>query len=876
MFLMAMQTKITVNFDVFFRKISSHYGMSRKWPIGILIALTAMAISCQKYEVIDPVSSESCITDFEYFQRRIWGPVLQAKGCFGCHSENGVARSAGVQWSLSQNNAESDFATLRGVAVRTTSGQSILRVKVTAPKTGATITHGGGNFFPDSTGADAALLSDLDEFINRSVTPTQCEARPVAYNILYGVQEYDYAQTLRRAKIALTGKVPTLDEETRVIEGGLTGMKEVLSEIMNQEDFYNRLREIFNDVFHTDNYLYDPDLNRFNQAYQVLNEDLYPNREWFAGFAASGYDVSISSTPGVINDCPAWVDESTVTDKLGCLRRKLRDYTNYGIAREPIEIMIHVVKNNLPFNQILTTPFTLVSPYSARAYGLDTTDSRIFKDSGLLENYNSNNFFSVQLQQDELNENAAGFEKKQPLVKISIPHAGILTTPVFLARYPTSGNNVNRHRSNFFFLFFLDTNILTLAQQLDAFGDEENNPTLTNPTCAVCHTVMDPVAGLFKNYRRGNYYIHESWYHDANWVRVGNFTFTQMRVPGTSEDNSLPAGRSRDALRWLGEQTGQDPRFARSVVKMIFKALTGRSPMGRPSDVDRPPGSTDEEWSTIFTRFNQVYALQNRDMQKFEADFIESGYNLKTLIQNIILSTYFRANNASSNVSGDVRLRDIGVNRLLSPEQLNRKINSVVGFSWNPGWGSDYLMNRYRFLYGGIDSRDILDRPEQPSGLMTNIQERMAIEVACRAVVDDFTLLEHTRRKLLPLVEPTYIPDLNGTQYPEARAKIKQNIKYLHRVILGEYLPDEDPELERTYQLFYLTLREARGEIEGAGWAAADSNGTTDHSDLKCTRNYGTSVPEGRRSITSDTTFAIRAWQAVVTYLLSDYRFVYE
>lgn len=832
---------------------------------------------CQKYDVTNVGPSGNCTTDEEFFQRKIWGPVLQAKGCFGCHSSNGVAQSQGVKWSLSQDNANLDFAALKGVAQRSIDGQPLLRKKVVAAKDGVPISHGGGNFFPNATGDDAVLLDDLDEFINRSRNPTACSKDVVAYKVLYMVNEYDYARTLRRAKIALTGKIPTKGEETQVIEKGRVGFLSVLDSIMKTDEFYDRLRELFNDVIHTDNYLYDPNLNRYFDAYGQLNENLYPSRDWFLGFNATSYDASISATAGLIKNCPFGVDESTRPDKLGCLRRRLRDYTNFGIAREPIEIMVDVVKNEQPFHKILTVPYTLVNAFSARAYGLSLEDKRVFPDSALIEQYDEKKFFRVQLYQDELDPIAFRFEKKQPIRKIAIPHSGLLTTQVFLARYPTSRNNVNRHRSNFYFLFFLDTNILTLAQQLDAFGDQEDNPTLTNPTCAVCHTVMDPVAGLFKNYRRGNYYVHESWFHDKDWVRGGNFRYTEMRPPGMSEENTLPVSRSGDSLRWLGEQTGKDPRFVKAIVKMMFFALIGREPMKRPSNVDRPPNISNTDWESMFQKLNQAYLLQDRNIQEFEKSFVESNYNLKSLIKDIILSPYFRASNARNFVSNDVRLRDIGINRMLSPEQLNRKISSVMGFSWNPGWGADYLMNRYRFLYGGIDSRNVLNRPEQPSGIMVNIQNRMANQMACKAVVLDFTFLDHSRRNLLPLVETTYVPDKDGVEYPQAKKKIKDNIKYLHKLILGEYLPDDDPELERTYQLFYLTLREARGTISGMpGWAANDQNNTKDNSDLKCMKYFGANIPQGRVSISKDPNFTIRAWQAVVAYLLSDYRFVYE
>ena len=82
------------------------------------------------------------------------------------------------------------------------------------------------------------------------------------------------------------------------------------------------------------------------------------------------------------------------------------------------------------------------------------------------------------------------------------PHAGILNTPVFLARYPSTSTNRNRARARWTFKHFLGLDIEKSASRTTdpvALADT-NNPTLNNPKCTVCHSVMDPVAGAFQNY----------------------------------------------------------------------------------------------------------------------------------------------------------------------------------------------------------------------------------------------------------------------------------------------------------------------------------------------------------------------------------------
>lgn len=88
------------------------------------------------------------------------------------------------------------------------------------------------------------------------------------------------------------------------------------------------------------------------------------------------------------------------------------------------------------------------------------------------------------------------------------PHAGILNTTAFLTRYPTTATNRNRARSRWTHYHFLGTDIEQSAPRTtdpDALADT-NNPTLYNPNCTVCHTVMDPVAGTFQNWDERGFY----------------------------------------------------------------------------------------------------------------------------------------------------------------------------------------------------------------------------------------------------------------------------------------------------------------------------------------------------------------------------------
>ena len=90
------------------------------------------------------------------------------------------------------------------------------------------------------------------------------------------------------------------------------------------------------------------------------------------------------------------------------------------------------------------------------------------------------------------------------------PHAGILNTTAFLYRYPTTATNRNRARSRWTYYHFLGLDIEKSASRTTdpvALADT-NNPTMHNPACTVCHSVLDPVAGAFQNYgNEGKYKV---------------------------------------------------------------------------------------------------------------------------------------------------------------------------------------------------------------------------------------------------------------------------------------------------------------------------------------------------------------------------------
>ena len=111
-------------------------------------------------------------------------------------------------------------------------------------------------------------------------------------------------------------------------------------------------------------------------------------------------------------------------------------------------------------------------------------------------------------------------------LRVNYPHAGVLNTPSFLFRYPTTATNRNRARARWTYYHFLDVDIESSASRtMDPVAlADTNNPTMHNPSCTVCHTIMDPVAGAFQDYGDDGFYRNQ-W---GEWILFMSSTRTTL------------------------------------------------------------------------------------------------------------------------------------------------------------------------------------------------------------------------------------------------------------------------------------------------------------------------------------------------------------
>ena len=90
---------------------------------------------------------------------------------------------------------------------------------------------------------------------------------------------------------------------------------------------------------------------------------------------------------------------------------------------------------------------------------------------------------------------------------------------------------------------------------------DENNPTLNNPNCVVCHDILDPVAGAFQNYGDDGFYRDKTYGYNSlpysykrdpvNGYQTGETWYNDMLAPGFG---NLLAPNPNNSLKCLAHE----------------------------------------------------------------------------------------------------------------------------------------------------------------------------------------------------------------------------------------------------------------------------------------------------------------------------------
>ncbi len=737
------------------------------------------------------------------FVESVSSTIIQTK-CIVCHFSGGVATTSGLilQQSLQADYQLNNYNTLIDYIANTPNGAERLLAKPQG------FDNHGGNVQLIAGGSDFDLFS---AFVSSAIADIEAKAGGITVTvsaIFADVMPANNAEILRRAALLLAGRLPTDAEIAAVSEGDETTLRNTLRGLMEGEGFSQFLLESANDRFLTEAFS--------GSMFQIVNRKYYPN--------SAKYFQNIS------------------------LRQRARLIAN-ALAEEPLRLLEYVVTQDRPYTEIVTADYTMMNPYSGEIYNsslvFDDPDNYDDWKPGQITDYFRCSLCS-QINPDIIYD-----------IPTDYPHAGILNSPAFLSRYPSTETNRNRARARWAYYFFLGVDIEAISERTtdqEALQDL-NNPTLNNPNCVVCHDILDPVAGAFQNYNDDGFYRSQpggndslpfSYKRDRNGgYQIGDTWYSDMLQPGFATAIAPDASNS---LQWLGQQFVADNRFGVGTVNFWYPAIMGRESYSEPENPE------DTDYQSKLAAYSAEQAMIKATAAAFAAGSAGNGpFNLKDLLIDLILSQQFAASAVTTQKEGQaVQLFDVGAGRLLTPEQLNRKLQDVTGFAWNYG-NTSALSEVYGLIYGGIDSLGITERATELTTLMSTVVTAMANEASCSIVNNDFSKPQNQRR-LFPFVELTSVPE-------SAADAIKTNLSFLHQQFLGESLSADSAEVNATYELF----KAVRNSRLAAGKGSAVSS-TAEVCILENIEN----------PITTDSHQTLRSWAAVVNYLMRDYRFIFE
>ena len=679
----------------------------------------------------------------EFFLKHISGPVVQAK-CVNCHVEGGVSGHTRLvfQPSSTPDHGAKNLAAIRKLLSTVEDGAERILNKIQG------VGHGGGVQVAAGS-ADFANMERLLELLGYGDGPGTDLTPETLFDT---VTMASPGKTLRRAALIFGGKIPTREEREAVDNGTEKDLRAAIRGLMTGRGFHEFLIRSSNDRLLTD------------RDVAVIGGPRFvglANLRWMKGMAAleKGYN-DIHEDP----EFDSWWFS-----------------VNYGFLRAPLELIAYVVENDLSYTEVLTADYIMANPMASEAYGAatqfeDVEDPLEFRPSEIVSYYRDD---ESKVTEYDL---AIGDRVLDPgNLWTDYPHAGILNTTVFLKRYPTTPTNRNRARSRWTYYHFLGLDIEKSASRTTdpvALADTDN-PTMNNPACTVCHRVMDPVAGAFQNYGEEGEYRDEWGGMDSldefyKYPPDGSYTpyqhgdswYRDMREPGFDGEVAPNADNS---LQWLAERIVADDRFAEATVKFWWPAILG-------VEVAEPPEDrNDSDFEAMLLASNAQSAEVERLAKAFRVG-IAGGkpYNLKDLLAEIVLSPWFRAESiADDDPVRAAALQNAGVERLLTPEELIWKTQTITGYGWGRHYTSIGTVNRmtdrysgYGLAYGGIDSDAVTERADEMTTVMAAVAQSHAAEVSCPIVHREFLLWPDEKRHLFGGIDESVTPVMDAASPP--------------------------------------------------------------------------------------------------------------
>lgn len=685
----------------------------------------------------DSTPDEISLQASERFDAELENAVVQTK-CILCHAEGGLARNSALQFQRT-NTASSlnNFAALSAYIKE--KGAALLLSKVSGGEGhagGMQLERGSESF--KALEAIAAAINTLDNPTYYSFGGSSDDASARQASFLTEVILEPRQQTLRRATLLLQGRLPTSQESDAVVSDAT--LRQALRNLMQGPEFRDFVVKATNDRLLINGSMFGP-IDEGPANFLTLHNFAYENRE---------------------------------TPLLNNLKGRL-DRAAYRVAGE---LVAYVVENGRPYTEILTADYTMVNPQLNEMLGGDAVfssmdDERAFKPARIVGYYPDP---SLKRLESESNQQAPYEAIGDPVT--NYPHAGILTDLGFLNRYPTTATNRNRARARWVFYHFLDIDIEKSSQRPtdEAALKDQNNPTMNNPNCTVCHAILDPVAGAFQNWGIDNLYRSngndtlDGFYKYPNegnsLYRDGDLWYRDMRMPALFDEKIT----ERDStLAELAELIVEEDGFYTAAPKFWWSAIFGE-PM-----IERPAVESDQGYAEKYA----AYSAQQSAVDGF-ASTLRRSLDGKEMLTEMLMSAWFSGEqSASTQFSGAHSLSYLGGKQLLDPEQLSKKTRALTGVAWRTRltpqnfvhWPSENI----GVLLGGIDGSSVTERAVELTPLLATLTLTHAAETSCLATIREFELpvndrllFKYVNESTSPeslISEPIVVPSSSQTDY---------------------------------------------------------------------------------------------------------------
>ena len=460
---------------------------------------------------VGPPQAQGDETAEAVFRDQISGPIVQSR-CVNCHVLGGLSGHTRLVFVRRASEVDHLALNLRAfenflAAVEDEGGGMHVLNKIQG------VSHGGGVQVPLGS-ADFANMQRFLGLLGEQVATAALTPETLFDTVVLASDR----RTLRRAALIFAGRLPTEAEYAAVEDGDEAALRATVRGLMEEPQFHEFLIRGSNDRLLTD---------------QIAGRILDDTDPYLVDFANEAY--------GRKKVMHANGDERSRRDFYLWL-----DSVEYGARRAPLELIAYVAQNDLPYTEILTADYIMANPWSAAAYGastpfVDPANPYEFRPSRIVEYYRKGHGFDSEYDPVLL---AIRVLDPGPL-GTDYPHAGILNTTSFLHRYPTTATNRNRARARWTYYHFLGVDVEKSASRTTdpAALADTNNPTMYNPACTVCHSVLDPVAGAFQNYGDDGLYKDQ-------WGGLDSLDEFYKREGGPSQAIEAEYWAERESVEW--------------------------------------------------------------------------------------------------------------------------------------------------------------------------------------------------------------------------------------------------------------------------------------------------------------------------------------